>query len=35
MLPVRDGTYYVADCAIVEDVARLVDMASPVQEHRH
>jgi hypothetical protein len=34
MLLVRHGTYYVADCATVEEVARYVDLASLVPEQR-
>lgn len=32
MLRVRHGTYFVADCATVAEVAQLVDLASLVPE---
>jgi len=32
MLRVRHGTYYVADCSTVEEVAQYVDPASLVPE---
>jgi hypothetical protein len=34
MLRVRKGTYYVADCRSVADVAKLVDLAPLVPEQR-
>jgi len=34
MLRVRRGTYYVADCATVAEVAKYVDLASLVPEQR-